>query len=277
VSVAYAIHAGSADPTTGTIIGQVQSTCGPSVDGMLIYIPGRSFVVYAAANGTFQLDHVPPGTYTVRFNAGTYDATNVTVTAGGTTNLGIVTLGPNTQTDPANCGSCGNVCSSNNGTASCTAGTCQIACNSGYLNCDNVASNGCEKNIANDPQNCGGCGVACFTPNATPACSGGTCTIGSCNSGFANCNGVSNDGCEKNLNTDVQNCGNCNLVCFTPNASPACINGQCAVGSCNTNYLNCNGQTADGCEINKMTNNQNCGSCGHACAGNQTCVAGVCQ
>lgn len=62
-----------------------------------------------------------------------------------------------TQTDKNNCGACGLVCSSKNGTSLCINGACSISCNSGFFNCDGNAANGCE---------CAGtgcCGSSCQT------------------------------------------------------------------------------------------------------------------
>ena len=86
-----------------------------------------------------------------------------------------------------------------------------------------------------DPNNCGACGHVCSFPNATAMCVNSTCQIGSCNPGFANCNGVASDGCEVNLNTDPNNCGTCGHVC--PSGG-SCLNGTCAGGPgaiCGTN------------------------------------------
>jgi hypothetical protein len=58
------------------------------------------------------------------------------------------------------CGVCGNACSSNNGTPSCTSGSCAIACNNHWDNCDVDVANGCETDLKTE-QNCGGCGVVC--------------------------------------------------------------------------------------------------------------------
>jgi len=278
VSVAYAFRAGAVDPTTGTIAGQVQSTCGPSPDGMLIYIPGRSFVVYAATGGTFQFDHVPPGTYTVRFNGGTYDATNVTVTAGGTTNLGIVTVGPNLQTDISNCGSCNHACGNANATPSCTAGNCQLTCNPGFFDCNGANADGCEKNVTNDTQNCGGCGIACSFPNSTASCSASTCQISSCNAGFANCDGMNGTGCEVNINTDPNNCSSCGNTCSSNHINVRTCTGGSCTGSCSAGFADCNSnKRIDGCEVNISNDPNNCGNCGHVCPGTQVCVSGTCQ
>jgi hypothetical protein len=49
------------------------------------------------------------------------------------------------------------------------------------------------------------------------------CTINTCMAGFANCNNVFNDGCEVNLQTDINNCGSCGHHCVM-----ACVMGMCS-------------------------------------------------
>ena len=47
--------------------------------------------------------------------------------------------------DPRNCGACGNVCAFANAIAGCAASACTlVACNTGYVNLDGLATNGCE-------------------------------------------------------------------------------------------------------------------------------------
>jgi hypothetical protein len=147
------------------------------------------------------------------------------------------------------------------------------ACNAGYADCDGSAANGCEVNIATSVSNCGGCGNVCSTPNGTPACSSGSCTVASCNAGYGNCDGSAANGCEVNLQTSVSNCGSCGNACSTPNGSPTCSSGSCAVGSCNSGYANCNGSPADGCEINITNDALNCGGCGNNCG--SVCIGNV--
>ena len=176
-----------------------------------------------------------------------------------------------------NCGGCGVVCSTPNGTPACTGGACQIAgCNAGYADCDSNAANGCEVNVSNNINNCGGCGVVCSTPNATPACSGGTCQIAGCNTGYANCDGIAANGCEVNVSNNINNCGGCGVVCSTPNATPACSGGTCQIASCNPGYANCDLVTVNGCETHIASDAFNCGACGHVCATGHACSNGAC-
>lgn len=287
VTVPYSFRARTADTayvalaSGGDITGTVQFSCTGNPSGVLVYIPGRSFVAYTAAGGAFDLGAVPPGTYTVHVEsfspAQSTNLLNVTVTAGNTTNLGTVTLGSNLQTDVNNCGTCGNVCGGANGTPSCVSGNCQIACNAGYANCDNVAANGCEVNTTNSVNNCGACGNACPTgPNSVASCVNSTCSL-SCSSGYLDCNANAFDGCEVHVTTDVNNCGGCGNHCGPyANAAAVCTGGSCQA-VCNTGYLNCNGNNADGCEVNVINDANNCGSCGHVCPSGHACVAAVCQ
>ena len=180
-----------------------------------------------------------------------------------------------------NCGSCGNICSFANASANCISSTCGIgSCNAGFANCDGLSSNGCEINTTNNVNNCGSCGIACPTgPNvAFVSCNASTCGI-TCNAGYANCDGLNSNGCEINLTNNVNNCGSCGLVCFTgPNVSAVSCNAStCGIAACNAGFANCDGNLANGCEINTNTNHNNCGSCGHVCSGVQTCTGGVCM
>jgi hypothetical protein len=186
----------------------------------------------------------------------------------------------NTNTDANNCATCGNVCPSGpNSTAVCNNGGCAIVCDPGYLNCDNNPTNGCEIHSDVDLSNCGTCGKVCTTANGTPGCTGGACTIVTCNSGFKDCDMQVPDGCEVNTLTSTTNCGMCGTICSTPNATPACNNGTCAIGTCNAGFKDCNTMVADGCEINITSNVNNCGACGNVCTvanGTPGCTGSAC-
>jgi hypothetical protein len=62
--------------------------------------------------------------------------------------------------------------------------------------------------LLTDPSNCGSCGHACATANGTPACVGGSCATGTCNSGYGDCDGNPANGCETTL-AGVTYCGTC--------------------------------------------------------------------
>ena len=53
-----------------------------------------------------------------------------------------------------------------------------------------------EAALASDANNCGKCANACRSVNGQPACVSGTCTAGSCNTGFGDCDPDYRNGCE---------------------------------------------------------------------------------
>ena len=152
-----------------------------------------------------------------------------------------------------------------------------FGCPPGYLNCNGMSIDGCEVNTNTSASNCGACGNVCVFPNAVAGCSGGNCVIVSCNTGYSNCDGNNANGCEINTNTSVTNCGACGNVCAFPNAVAGCSAGGCIIVSCNAGYADCDGNVANGCEVNLQASNSNCGSCGLVCPPGTSCIGGTCQ
>ncbi len=211
----------------------------------------------------------------------------------------------NTNTDNANCGTCGEVCDTGAG-ESCTNGLC---CPTGQTNCGgtcvNVNTNNahcggcagttgadvCDTNAGETCQNgtcCGGnnmaCGNQCFDlqtselhcGDCATSCTAGTqeCSAGKCCPiGQTNCNGVCVD-----TDTNNANCGACAGtsgadVCDTT-AGEACDDGIC----CGTGTENCGGSC-----INTDTDEANCGACAGTSGSDvcdttagESCTNGVC-
>jgi len=280
------------DPGTPTasISGQLRS-CTPNTDfsGALVFIPGHAMSVFTGADGAFTLDFVPAGTYTIDAEIGGHIVATTTATVGTTAfTLPSPLDVTDTSSDANNCGACGISCGGGtcvngacqallaNGaactsnaqcqSANCAGGVCAAAaCNAGFSDCDNNPANGCEVNTQTDPHNCGACGVACSSPNATSACVNGACTVAACHNGFSDCDNNPANGCETNTSISVSSCGACGNVCSTPNGTPACTNGFCAVAFCNAGFANCDGNVGDGCEIDTQSDVNNCGGCGRQC------------
>jgi hypothetical protein len=51
------------------------------------------------------------------------------------------------------------------------------------------------------------------------------------------------------LDTDALHCGECGNACAPKQAVAACIEGACAIESCEEGFVDCNSQPADGCEV----------------------------
>ncbi|MCB9727924.1 MAG: VWA domain-containing protein [Deltaproteobacteria bacterium] len=191
--------------------------------------------------------------------------------------------------DAAHCGGCGVVCAAPHGTVACSEGACVMeSCPAGLADCNGDTSDGCEYDVAgleSDDANCGACGVVCDPAHGAGECSGGACTIVSCDEGHWDCNGDPADGCEHDeasLESDVDNCGGCGVVCTADQGEPACVTGVCTLGACDAGHANCNGDPSDGCEYDASgfaSDHDNCGGCGVTCdmtGGVGACVDGAC-
>ena len=164
----------------------------------------------------------------------------------------------NVSVDPRNCGGCGHVCTTANGTAGCGGGSCTVAsCNPGFGDCNRNVADGCETNLNTDPKNCGACGKVCGT--------GQSCVKGACAApaGDILCGGAYVD-----PKTDVNNCGKCANVCKVANGTGVCKSGVCAFGSCNKGFAVC-GNVAVCTDLS--TDPLNCGGC------KQPCPKGKCE
>lgn len=137
----------------------------------------------------------------------------------------------------------------------CNAYTCPAP----YATCPDT-SGLCTVNLDTDPEHCGDCDTVC--PNnlqivqklhSTFACSQGRCHI-SCSTGFTDCDGFVDDGCEIETDYDPFNCGACGKACAP---GEVCWLGACG---CPPGYKVCDGTCA-------KTDDDifNCGTCGNAC------------
>jgi len=155
----------------------------------------------------------------------------------------------NTSNTTDHCGMCGTVCRSNtNAAAACVGASCVTFCVTGFLDCDGNDSTGCEVNVRTDLANCGACGRTCATANATPACVASQCTVASCNTGFADCDGMATTGCEVNTLTNIQHCGGCGMRCPAgANQIATCGGGMCGL-ACAPTYVDLDNNPSNGCE-----------------------------
>ncbi|AKU94821.1 hypothetical protein AKJ09_01485 [Labilithrix luteola] len=117
----------------------------------------------------------------------------------------------------------------------------------------------CSTHLADDYANCGACGASC--PNLpaelhmVEACVEGQCQATCSPQNFRDCNGIVDDGCEVDPQTDPDNCGGCGIKC---DPGVRCIRGRCG---CAPGTIDCNGQCKD-----TRSDDNNCGACGYSCA-----------
>lgn len=164
------------------------------------------------------------------------------------------------------CGGCGLACTSGpNGTGICVGGKCDLTCSTGYDDCDQNGSNGCEANLLG-PDHCLGCGNACPSgANSEAVCTSAGCGL-ACDNGWDDCDTNASTGCEVDLATTPAHCGACNQACPSrPNATPACASSQCGF-TCKAGYGDCDDVVSTGCEVDLTNTDEHCGACNAACA-----------
>jgi hypothetical protein len=144
--------------------------------------------------------------------------------------------------DPAfGCGTQGcTACSVEQGSAACQDGICVVAqCQTGFDDCNELPDDGCEANLANDPDNCSQC---------KHACSSGLCQDAGCCKALGEVCG-----------SQVECCGNdCNGKCCASNHSACDTPADCCQGVC-TNNLCCKG-SGTSCGEDKECCSDKCGS-----------------
>ncbi len=164
--------------------------------------------------------------------------------------------------------------------------------NSYYIVCENE----CTDALSND--NCGACGIQCGeTATCQPiqtASDDQTCAEDDqgCEKTHASnpnapgacvCLDETKSFCDGeclDITSSISNCGACNNDCSQkPNViaqTAVCKNQKCEI-TCLDGFQDCNQNTADGCEIDLLNDDHNCGKCGNTCQTGQHCSEGKCS
>ena len=189
-------------------------------------------------------------------------------------------------------GSCGTladgrVCTTD---TQCTHGHCVDG-----VCCESTCTGQCQ--ACDNPLTLGKCAPVTGAPHA-PA-KRGVCTGNNVNSCGGKCDGVNtaactyppsskacvSPSCSNNMGAAGANCdgaGSCNIPAAVAcpsanNATGVCVGTKCGLACQMSNFANCSGNVATGCETNLLTDNRNCGSCGNDCTAiGQTCASGAC-
>ena len=94
------------------------------------------------------------------------------------------------------CADCDTPCDLDNAEQSCVTGSCLIeTCSSGYDDCNDADSDGCETAI-NTLTDCAACNQPCDLENAEESCLTGSCQITACDIGYSDCDEDPDNGCE---------------------------------------------------------------------------------
>jgi hypothetical protein len=104
----------------------------------------------------------------------------------------------------------------------------------------------------------------CSTDHAEPSCVSGRCQIESCESPYDDCDARAETGCEANLRSAPEHCGECGNECSDQNGTPSCENGECRI-ECDPGFDDCDENPANGCEQNVGSDVLSCGECENEC------------
>lgn len=153
------------------------------------------------------------------------------------------------------------------------------ACADNEKPCDGVCRRTDDDKYGCALSSCAPCAFANATANGCNVT--GSCRMGPCITGYADCNSDTNDGCESHVDVDAFNCGSCGATCTAKaNSTAKCAAGKCAIAACSAGFDDCNKTLDDGCEVHTDVDPKNCGGCGTSCATvshtTMGCTAGGC-
>jgi hypothetical protein len=162
---------------------------------------------------------------------------------GGANTLGPSTDGSSGTTDDD---SASGASETSNGSTPGSSGEQETTTDDVPVECDapEVACGSTCVDTATDPVNCGNCGVTCVIPNAIAQCAAGGCAIGTCDDGWADCDGELGNGCE--TMSTCQEGGQCQTAC---GSTGSIICGQNCEESCAVPAETCNAVDDDCNEV----------------------------
>lgn len=239
ICVSLSLTATSADKLkTGSIQGRVNFCGEGGVEGMQVYIPGLPYNVITGVSGTFQLLNLPEGTYDIHYRVdGRLFNRNpgISVSSDSVTDLSVISFCGHVVTEakpisdrPETVSAPDEKCA-----ADSTDPSCQDADGDGVvatLDCDDKNAKiypGAVELCDGVDNNCNGqldenASVIVF--NGVGVCRAGEVEVQRCKEGFSNCDGDVVNGCEVDINNDVEHCGACGDEC-TP--TEICVAGGC--------------------------------------------------
>jgi len=226
----------SANLTQGSIRGTV-NYCGlGGLDGMQVYVPGKMFTVITDESGQFQFDGLGAGNYTLFYRKGGRLLNR---------NRGIQVLAGQTS-ELGVIAFCDRKSIVPGASGSSAAAAAQPLCtaSSDDPQCRDADDDGVVAALDCDDSNPG------VYPGAVEVCDG----IDN------NCSGTADD----------------NVSVLLKHGMGTCEAGKISIAQCSNGYSDCDGQVVNGCEVDLMSDDENCGSCGNICAASESCGLGFC-
>jgi len=226
------------DDASGGISGTV-NYCGlGGLDGMQVYVPGRMFTVITDESGKFQLQGLAAGSYTLAYRKGDKLLNQ---------NRGVQVLAGQTSALGviAFCDRRG-VAVGGNAASAAVMPMAQTACTADSTDpqCKDADGDGVVAALDCDDNN------AKVYPGAIELC----------------------DGIDNNCNGSVDD----NVSVLVMHGMGACTDGVVSIMRCSKGFADCDSEASNGCEVDLMNDNDNCGSCGNACASSEICGLGFC-
>ena len=228
-------------PLLGKISGVVNYCAQGGVDGMQVYVPGMPFVVITSEDGKFQFNGVPEGEYVVHYRIGERrlnQNAGIKVLAGQTTSLAVIAF---CSQDVKGTGL---EPSTQTATVPHSLQMSHCASDSQDAKCKDADGDGVIAMLDCNDKN------ANIYPGAVELC----------------------DGVDNNCSGQVDD----NVSMTVLHGIGACSSGQVSIMSCARGFSDCDGDASNGCEVDLMSDDDNCGSCGNACSTTESCGIGMC-
>lgn len=235
--ILFSAAAISANETQGSIRGTV-NYCGlGGLDGMQVYVPGKMYTVITDESGAFQFEGIAAGRYTLFYRKGDR----------------VLNQNRDVQVLAGQVSDLGVIAfcdrkgmASSGGAASAAAASLPLSCIAGSNDpqCKDADGDGVVAALDCDDSN------AKTYPGAIEVCDGVD----------NNCSGTVDD----------------NVSVLVSHGLGSCADGKISVSQCSKGFSDCDGNVANGCETDLMSDDENCGSCDNACAASESCGLGFC-
>jgi len=256
VCAGLSLAAVSADKSkTGSIQGRVDFCAEGGVEGMQVYIPGLPYLVITGKGGTFQLLNLPEGKYDIHYRVGERLLNrnpSVGVSPGSATDLSVISFcdhfvaAPKPASKSTTMPAPKPIAVPVPVQPEAAIPSAKMICGAGSVDpsCQDADGDGVRAN-----QDCDDNDAKTY-PGAHELC----------------------DGKDNNCNSQVDE----NALVIVQHGIGMCQAGKAVVQSCKDGFSDCDGQAANGCEVDINNDTEHCGACNDDCTPTEVCVTGEC-